>query len=207
MIKNLQKKMPLGLRRMVLVGLVGTLFVATTALAEDTNATTMKPVVVTGSYIPTAETVGPAPVETVTAAQIERTGEEDVRLILKKLSPSFSGNNNIGPEVNNGGAGESYASIRNLKTLVLINGRRLGDRTSRRDARSSRPVRATPPKPLYESNSIFSSPLIPENILKPPSLLHPRASPAAAALRPIRRGWDQPPSKVKTAPHTPIGHF
>ena len=98
---------------------------------EDTNAPTrLKPTVVTGSYIPTAETVGPAPVETVTAAQIETTGEQDVRLVLKKLSASFSGNGNLGPEVNNGGAGESYASIRNLKTLVLINGRRLGDSPS-----------------------------------------------------------------------------
>src|SRR6266436_3435006 len=108
------------------------LAIAQSAWSQDgTNVPIqLKPVVVTGSYLPTAETVGPAPVETVTAAQIEKTGEQDVRLVLKKLSPSFSGNNNLGPEVNNGGAGESYASIRNLKTLVLINGRRLGDSPS-----------------------------------------------------------------------------
>ena len=78
MIKNLQKKMPSGLRRTVLVGLVCTLFTATTALAEDTNATTMKPVVITGSYIPTAETVGPAPVQTITSAQIESIDRKSV---------------------------------------------------------------------------------------------------------------------------------
>src|SRR5438552_5480865 len=116
----------------LLVTFALSLAVSRTARAQEaTNAPTrLKPTVVTGSYIPTAETLGPAPVETVTAVQIERTGEQDVRLVLKKLSPSFSGNNNLGPEVNNGGAGESYASIRNLKTLVLINGRRLGDSPS-----------------------------------------------------------------------------
>src|SRR6266702_3425965 len=126
MIKNLQKKMPLGLRRMVLVGLVGTLFTATTALAEDTNATTMKPVVVTGSYIPTAETVGPAPVETISAAQIERVGAQDVLDLVKKISPVFAGNGNVGQTVNNGGFGEANVQIRNLPTLVMLNGHRLG---------------------------------------------------------------------------------
>src|SRR2546425_3776337 len=126
MIKNLQKKMPLGLRRMVLVGLVGTLFVATTALAEDTNATTMKPVVVTGSYIPTAETVGPAPVQTITAAQIEKVGAQDVLDLVKKVSTVFGGNVNVGQTVNNGGFGEANVAIRNLPTLVMLNSRRLG---------------------------------------------------------------------------------
>src|SRR5882724_7111047 len=122
MIKNLQKKMPSGLRRTVLVGLVGTLFVATTALAEDTNATTMKPVVVTGSYIPTAQTVGPAPVETITPATIEKTGGGDILTAIRLLSTSFSGSANVGQSLNNGGFGEAYIAIRNLQTLVLIDG-------------------------------------------------------------------------------------
>src|SRR5947199_3748208 len=126
MIKNLQKKMPSGLRRMVVVGLVGTIFVAKTALAQDTNATTMKPVVVTGSYIPTAETVGPAPVQTITAVQIEQIGSQDVLDLVKKVSTVASGNRNVGQTVNNGGFGESNVRIRNLPTLVMLNGRRLG---------------------------------------------------------------------------------
>src|SRR5438445_12897882 len=112
MIKNLQKKMPLGLRRMVLAGLVGTLFVATTALAEDTNATTMKPVVVTGSYIPTAETVGPAPVQTITAVQIEKVGAQDVLDLAKQGSTVFGGNVNDGQTVNHGGFGEANVAMR-----------------------------------------------------------------------------------------------
>src|SRR5882672_4131888 len=126
MIKTLQKKMPSGLRRTVFVGLVGTLFVATTALAEDTNATTMKPVVITGSYIPTAETVGPAPVQTITAAEIERVGAQDVLDLVKKVSTAFGGNVNVGQTVNNGGFGEANVAIRNLPTLVMLNSRRLG---------------------------------------------------------------------------------
>jgi iron complex outermembrane receptor protein len=84
-------------------------------------------VVVTGSYIPTAELVGPAPLETVTAADIERSGASDVRDLLKRVSPSFAGNGNVGQEVNNGGFGESNVQLRNLPTLVLINGHRLGN--------------------------------------------------------------------------------
>src|SRR5947208_7725006 len=126
MIKNLQKKMPSGLRRTVLVGLVGALFTATTAPAEDTNVTVMKPMVITGSYIPTAETVGPAPVQTITAAQIEQIGSQDVLDLVKKVSTVASGNRNVGQTVNNGGFGESNVRIRNLLTLVIVNGRRLG---------------------------------------------------------------------------------
>ena len=119
MIKNLQKKMPSGLRRTVLVGLIGNLFVATTTLAEDTNATTMKPVVITGSYIPTAETVGPAPVQTITSAQIESIGSQDVLDLVKKVSTVFAGNGNVGQTVNNGGFGEANVLIRNLPTVTV----------------------------------------------------------------------------------------
>ena len=94
---------------------------------EAGEATALPPVLVTGSYIPTAETVGPAPVETIGAAEIERTGAQDVLALVKKLSTGFSGNANTGQEVNNGGTGESYVALRNLQTLVLINGHRLGN--------------------------------------------------------------------------------
>src|SRR5258708_12448331 len=73
-----------------------------TALAQDTNAPgRMKPTVVTGSYIPTAETVGPAPVETISPAQIEKTGTQDLLVALKSLSASFTGGANLGPPLNN----------------------------------------------------------------------------------------------------------
>jgi iron complex outermembrane recepter protein len=87
----------------------------------------LAPIVVTGSLIPTAETVGPAQVTTVTAADIEKTSPGSVLEIVKKLDPSFSGNGNIGQTLNNGGFGEANVQIRNLPTLVLLNGRRLGN--------------------------------------------------------------------------------
>ena len=135
MIKNLQRKMLSGLRRTVLVGLISTLCVATTALAEDTNATTMKPVVVTGSLIPTAETVGPAPVNTITTVDIQRAGQQDILSTLTRLDPSFSGSFNLGQVANNftvyttpiESAGEANVAIRNLPSLVLLDGRRLGN--------------------------------------------------------------------------------
>jgi iron complex outermembrane receptor protein len=85
----------------------------------------MKPTVVTGSYIPTAETVGPSPVDIIGRQEIEKVGTQDVLQTLRTFSPSFSGNANIGQALNNGGYGEAYVAIRNLPTLVLIDGKRL----------------------------------------------------------------------------------
>lgn len=96
--------------------------------AQDTNAPTeMKPVVVTGSLIPTAETVGAAPVDTVGLEQIQKVGTQNVLETLKKLNPAFAGNGNVGQTLNNGGGGEAYVYIRNLATLVLLDGRRLAN--------------------------------------------------------------------------------
>lgn len=95
-------------------------------LAQNASVNALPAVVVTGSLIPTAETVGPTPVQTVTAAEIEKVGAQDVLELVKRVSPVFAGNASTGQEVNNGGTGESYVAIRNLRTLVLLNGRRLG---------------------------------------------------------------------------------
>src|SRR6266446_5312844 len=136
MIKNLQPTIPLSLRRTLLGGLAASLLGATAALAQEaTNApTTMKPVIVTGSLIPTAETVGPAPIQTISTTEIDKAGTADPLLTLKKLVPSFTGAGNYLGSVNNNvniGAGfnaftgESYAQLRNLPTLVLIDGQRV----------------------------------------------------------------------------------
>ena len=94
----------------------------------------MKPTVVTGSYIPTAETVGPAPVQTLSSEAIDQAGQADPLLTLKKLVPSFTGGANYLGNANNnvilgagfqGFTGESYAAIRNLPTLILIDGQRV----------------------------------------------------------------------------------
>src|SRR5437763_14210786 len=123
---ELQRKIPSPINVGVLAALVGSLFGVAAIKAQDTNATTMKPVVVTGSYIPTAETVGPAPVQTITAAEIEKGGDQDVLDVVKKVSTVFGGNVNVGQTVNKGGFGEANVAIRNLPTLVMLNSRRLG---------------------------------------------------------------------------------
>ena len=100
---------------------------AKTEVAQAEQPVKLKPTVVTGSLIPTAETVGPAPVETVTAADIAKTGSQDVLALVKRLSTTFFGAGNVGQTLNNGGAGEGYAQIHNLRSLILLNGHRLGN--------------------------------------------------------------------------------
>jgi hypothetical protein len=109
---------------------------AANALAQDNTEAPeqLKPTIVTGSYIPTAETVGPAPVQTLSSESIEQAGTADPLMTLKKLVPGFTGSGNYLGSVNNNvniGAGyqaftgESYASLRNLPTLILIDGQRI----------------------------------------------------------------------------------
>ncbi len=88
----------------------------------------MEKVIVTGSAIPTApDAIPAAPVEVVTPTAIAESGASDVLDVLKKVSSSFSGNGNIGKTLNNGGYGEQNVSVRNLPTLVLLDGRRLAN--------------------------------------------------------------------------------
>ena len=134
MFKKLPTEVPY---KKILAGLFGGCLVASSLLAQetDTNApTVMKPTVVTGSYIPTAETVGPAAVQTLSSEAIQQAGEADPLMTLKKAVPSFTGAGNYLGSVNNNvniGAGfqaftgESYAQLRNLPTLILVDGQRV----------------------------------------------------------------------------------
>jgi iron complex outermembrane receptor protein len=87
----------------------------------------LAPVVVTGSFIPTTSLVGPAPVNVITAEEIKGSGQQDVLQVIKRLDPAFLGSANIGQTLDNGGFGEANVAIHNLPTLVLLNGRRLGN--------------------------------------------------------------------------------
>jgi iron complex outermembrane receptor protein len=91
-------------------------------------------VVVTGRLTPTADTVGPYPLQTITSEDIQKAGTMDVLSTLVKLNPGFSGNaNSIGQANNNNsyfngqppGTGESFAALRNMPTLILVDGRRV----------------------------------------------------------------------------------
>jgi iron complex outermembrane receptor protein len=80
---------------------------------------------VTGSYLPVAASVTASPMVTIESSQIGQTGATDPLRLLRQLTPFFAGSGNVGTEANNGQAGESNVALRNLTTLVLINGQRI----------------------------------------------------------------------------------
>src|ERR1051325_10927629 len=132
MMKTLQGSLASTLQRAVTVSLLTSCATLVQVQAQETNPPTkLKPTIVTGSLIPTAETVGPAPVSVFTPEDIQRTGQQDILSVLTRLDPAFSGSFNIGQQANNfsiNGAlpsGEANVAIRNLPTLVLLDGRRL----------------------------------------------------------------------------------
>ncbi|HAV64652.1 MAG TPA: hypothetical protein DCY13_20080 [Verrucomicrobiales bacterium] len=123
---NKQKlKIGAALRRAV-IGSMGFL-AAAPALAQDAGVQELKPVIVTGSQIPTSELVGATPIDVFTSQDIARTGSETVVQLLQKL-PSYTGSTiNISENNGNGGDGRSTIDLRGIAggTLVLINGRRV----------------------------------------------------------------------------------
>jgi iron complex outermembrane receptor protein len=121
----------LGILRAALVAAAGLPFLVTTsAFAQGTEATTER-VTVTGSYIPTAEEVTASPLDTVTSADVARSGQQDVLSTLQTRNPDFVGAGNLGNTNANIAAGStlggSVIQIRGLPTLVLFENRRIAD--------------------------------------------------------------------------------
>ncbi len=87
---------------------------------------TLQEVVVTGSRIKTTNLVSISPVTTVTATDIQVTGLQRVEDILNNLPQVFAGQ---GANIANGSDGTATVDLHDLgsqRTLVLVNGRRLG---------------------------------------------------------------------------------
>src|SRR5215470_19519654 len=127
MMHTLEGLLKTTFRRMVIIGLVTSCTVLVQSQAEETNAPTqLKPTVVTGSLIPTFETITAAPVDVYTIEEIERTGVNSVPALIQRL-PAISGNASFGDSRGNGGDGSAAVGLRNipLGTLVLIDGRRV----------------------------------------------------------------------------------
>lgn len=117
----------------------GAALAATGAKAQTTPATPapsgdstvqMEQYVVTGSYLPLSATAPAIPVTTLDNQAISASGEHSNLLdVITKISPVFSGGLNIGPTNGNVSSnftgGGSQANIRDLPTLVLINGNRV----------------------------------------------------------------------------------
>ena len=83
-------------------------------------------VIVTGSNIPTAEEVGPNPVDTYRTEDIERLGVRNTTDLLNKLPQEMGAT--INQNIANGGDGAVIPNLRGLlpkETLVLIDGKRV----------------------------------------------------------------------------------
>lgn len=124
-----------GLARLLALSLPA--FAATAAFAQDTAGSTddtvkLEKFIVTGSNIPMAGDTKSVPVTVIGQSDIEKSGlNANLLEVLQKRMPMLSGNGNLGTTSANTGSGAtgggSNASLRNLATLVLINGRRVSD--------------------------------------------------------------------------------
>jgi iron complex outermembrane recepter protein len=104
---------------------------AQTAPAQPAEATAapLQEVVVTGSRLKTPNETAISPISTVTATDITATGLTRVEDVLNNLPMVFAGMNST---TSNGADGTATVDLRGLgnqRTLVLVNGRRLGPGT------------------------------------------------------------------------------
>jgi iron complex outermembrane receptor protein len=103
---------------------------APAAAPSDQTPQVLEKFVVTGSNIPMAADALAIPVTVIGQEQIDESGvSSSVLEILRKGSPQFSGNGNIGNENAQIATGSNYGggqvSVHNLATLVLIDGQRV----------------------------------------------------------------------------------
>ncbi|MDP1738232.1 MAG: TonB-dependent receptor [Caulobacter sp.] len=100
--------------------------------ADDEDETEVESLVVTGSRIKRTEFTSSAPIQVITAEQSTLEGLVDTAEILQSssvASGSFQVNNQLTGFVTDGGPGARTLSLRGLganRTLILLNGRRLG---------------------------------------------------------------------------------
>jgi iron complex outermembrane receptor protein len=131
--------------RLLLASLAGWLAASTPAAAQTAPGSPsaagtaaketikLESFVVTGSNIPTAADAVAVPVTVINREEIERTGlGSNLLEVVQTRMPSFAGSGNLGATNGNiaGGnatSGGSQLSLRNLSTLVLLDGRRLPD--------------------------------------------------------------------------------
>src|SRR6202795_3099802 len=126
-------------KRLGLLGLVAFLTSSgmTTAFAqtksESSDATPLEEVVVTGSRIAAPNLKSSSPILAVTSEDIKITGKTDISDIINQLPQIF--NNDLGQDLGNRtsglttAGGVATADLRGLgpnRTLVLVDGRRLG---------------------------------------------------------------------------------
>src|SRR6202140_4911774 len=106
------------------------------ALAQQAPATSAEPlqeIIVTGSRIAAPNEVSTSPIQVLSSKYIETSGKTDISDLITQLPQNF--NNSLGQDLGNGtsgltnAGGVSTADLRGLgpnRTLVLVDGRRLG---------------------------------------------------------------------------------
>ena len=97
-----------------------------TSREADRSVATVVEVIVTGSNIPTAEEVGPNPVDTYRPADIEKLGIRNATDLTTFLPQEAGGTVNL--NISNGGDGTVQFNLRGLlakETLVLVDGKRV----------------------------------------------------------------------------------
>ena len=102
-------------------------------LAATTETAGLEEIVVTGSRIAAPNAVSTSPIQVISAESIATTGKTDIADLITQLPQIF--NNGIGQDLGNGtsglttAGGVATADLRGLgpnRTLVLVDGRRLG---------------------------------------------------------------------------------
>ncbi|MDQ8028442.1 MAG: TonB-dependent receptor plug domain-containing protein, partial [Brevundimonas sp.] len=111
-----------------MIGGFAALAFAAPAMAQDAapQESQLDDVVVTGSRIPQANLTTTSPVTQVTGEDIDIAGVTRVEDLVNQLPQAFAAQNST---VSNGASGTATVSLRNLgasRTLVLIDGRRMG---------------------------------------------------------------------------------
>jgi len=109
-----------------MIGGFAALAFAAPAFAQDADPDTIEDVIVTGSRIPQANLITTSPVTQVTGEDIDVAGVTRVEDLISQLPQAFAAQNS---SVSNGASGTATVSLRNLgssRTLVLIDGRRMG---------------------------------------------------------------------------------
>jgi outer membrane receptor protein involved in Fe transport len=97
-----------------------------TSREADQRVAIVAEVIVTGSNIPTAEEVGPNPVDTYRPADIEKLGIRNATDLTTFLPQEAGGTTNL--NIGNGGDGTVQFNLRGLlskETLVLVDGKRV----------------------------------------------------------------------------------
>jgi outer membrane cobalamin receptor len=113
-----------------MIGGIAAFAMAAPAVAQDATQagqpTQIEEVIVTGSRIPQANLITTSPVTQVTGEDVDVAGVTRVEDLIAQLPQAFAAQNST---VANGASGTATVSLRNLgssRTLVLIDGRRMG---------------------------------------------------------------------------------